>query len=362
MPIPSTINGVVTAVNGNLIQLAGGLVTVDASNARFTGEGSTATIADVKQGTFILAILTGDSTTPPRASTIVITRTADVTLTGRIENVDAQARTFTLLGATLHVNNDTSFGNAKSFADLQPGQLAAVQANRSGTQLVARSVHVLSNFPLPERHLNGTVKSIGNDAWVITSNGQDVTVTINAQTKIVGSPKAGDPVEVIGWTDSANKFVALSIIKFERPQVVFFRGKVRTIAGDTWTLGPIDSEGAADDRVWIVQVTSDTKLVGNPRVGDDVEVTARGTTTLTALMIIKRPTVSLPTFQTFRGIVRSINGDTWEVTVDGDAILRVKVARTTLVPPGTRVGDRVEVNAVDYGDGYIALTIIRLRS
>ncbi|HEX7151904.1 MAG TPA: DUF5666 domain-containing protein [Thermoanaerobaculia bacterium] len=336
--IPSAINGTVTALNGNMIQLAGGLVTIDATNARITG-------GELRAGVDILAVLAESTPGQPlRASTIVVTRAADVTLTGRVDSVDAQARTFALLGVTVHADQAT-------IARLQPGMLVAVQANRDGNRLVAASVHVIAGFPLPERHLRGNVKSIGNDAWVITSDNQDVRVVVNAQTKILGNPQAGDPVEVIGWTDATNQFVALSIIKFERPQLIHFRGVVKSISGNTWTI---------DQRT--VQVTSDTKLLGNPQVGDTVEVTAQGTTTLTAITIVKRPNVQVPLLQVFQGVVKSIERDTWEITgIDDDGIRKVRVAPTTIVLGNISVGDRVEVHAMDLGEGLVAMTIVRLR-
>ncbi|HUP49496.1 MAG TPA: DUF5666 domain-containing protein [Thermoanaerobaculia bacterium] len=63
-------------------------------------------------------------------------------------------------------------------------------------------------------HFDGLVKSISPTSWVITGrDGKDVTVTVNAATKIEPGVNVGDAVHVAGTTDSSGNIVAWSIRK-----------------------------------------------------------------------------------------------------------------------------------------------------
>ena len=93
-----------------------------------------------------------------------------------------------------------------------------MQANPAGAQsIIAVSVLVMTMHIDTPQFFHGTVKSIAADAWVITVDGQDRTVTVNAQTQIAGSPKVGDTVYVMALTDSSGKLVALTISKLQLP-------------------------------------------------------------------------------------------------------------------------------------------------
>jgi exosome complex RNA-binding protein Csl4 len=221
---PATVAGTVSAVSGNIISVANGTVTIDASTAKVVdANGAAVTPSSIATGSLIVATLKSDNVAANAAlpaTFIAVSKPAALTLTGAVQAVDAAHNNFTLLGRTIQVTAQTSFGgpflgtNVKSLADIQPNELVAVQANPGGAQtLVAAAVMLLSPHIDHPQVLHGTVKSIAADAWVIRVDGKDTTVAVNAQTQITGSPKVGDSVVVTAVTDSSDKLVALSIMR-----------------------------------------------------------------------------------------------------------------------------------------------------
>src|SRR5438093_5794422 len=270
IPVPgSTISGFVTAVNGNTIEMASGLVTIDASRATITDEHGVA-VTTITPGSLIFAILR--SGTPLQASSIVVTKIPQVTLSGTVQAVSVAAGTLQVLGVTIRVNADTSFGgshNIRGLADIVANDVVQVQANAVGSSLVASSILVFAPAPQLPTLIHGTVKSIGTESWVITASSGDITVIVNAQTRIIGSPKVGDSVDVLANVDSANNYVAISIMPSPAPPTqMHISGVVKSISTTSWVIGP--AAGLGPD--FLVQVNAQTKIVGNPRVGDHVDV------------------------------------------------------------------------------------------
>ncbi len=270
-PIPgTTVSGIVFAVGTNSVSLANGLVTIDITGATITDDHGAA--ATVTKGDLIFAIL--KSNTSLQASTVVVTKQPQVTLSGTVQSVNPTGGTLQVLGLPIHADANTSFGgghNVHSLADIVANDLVIVQANAVGMNLVAASILVFSPMPLPFTLIHGTVKSIGTQSWVITNtSGKDVTVLVNAQTKILGSPKVGDTVDVLANTDAANNYVAISIAvspETPPPMQMHINGVVKSIGATQWVIGP--AAGLGPD--FLVQITADTKIVGNPQVGDHVE-------------------------------------------------------------------------------------------
>jgi Domain of unknown function (DUF5666) len=225
LPSAATVTGTVSSVAGNIINVANGTVSLDASGATIVDlAGKLVSLSSLTTGTLIVATVKSDGIAPGApipATLIAVTKPADVTLTGPATAVDVLHNTLTLLGRTIQVTPQTSFGgpffgtSIRGVADIQPNDLVSVQANQSGAQLVAVSVLVLSLHVEQTEFIHGSVRSIAADAWVVNNafEGKDVTVAVNAQTQIVGSPKVGDTVDVLAHTDSSGKLVALSIIK-----------------------------------------------------------------------------------------------------------------------------------------------------
>ena len=287
----ATVYGVVTAVAGNTLSLADGLVTIDATSAKIvTGRGRSGSMADITPGALVFATLRAgaDSGALP-ADTIVVTRIADAALFGPVEAADVAGRTITLLGRTIHVTDETSFGGLRGddslgLDDVFANQLVQVETEARGGQLVATSVVILTPMAPPEvATVRGTVKSIAVDAWVIeTKSGERLTLRIEPQTKIAGSPSVGNEVEVLYRVDSSNAKIAIAIVRLELPAEPFVKrvtGKIERIDGDTWTIAGV-----------AMKVTRNTKLEPGLRVGDTVEALAQRSDdgTLVALAIIRK--------------------------------------------------------------------------
>lgn len=286
----ATAGGVVTAVNGNLIQLAGGSITIDATNARIHGTSST-----IEPGMLVFATLTTSEVAanePLPASSIAVTRLPDATLFGPVQSVDTAKDTLTLLGRTIHVTPETSFGGLRksrdgakpSLTDILPNHMVQVTIDETNGQLVATSILLLAPA-LPELHTKrGEVKSIGTDAWII----DDLTVAIDAQTRIVGSPKVGDTVEVLYRVASSNANVAISIVNTNLPPLVVpahFSGHVVSIASSSWVVRKDDG----NEQVTL-KINEKSRIEPRIAAGDRVDVLAQkhDDGTFTALVIVKR--------------------------------------------------------------------------
>ncbi len=224
---PATINGVVDSVSGNLIRLADGLVTIDATGAKIIGEGRDGTIADVQRGMILFAQLaTSDvpANAPIPARVITVTRFADATILGKVQSVDFTAKTFTLLGRTIHVTPDTRFGGRKDGSapdldDLRSGDIVLVQADVTGGRLVATSVvTVVPQQVTPPNdilvHISGKVAAIEGVDWTVTKkDGEPVKFITNDRTKIDKGIKVGDEVEVGAIRQGNGTLLALVILK-----------------------------------------------------------------------------------------------------------------------------------------------------
>jgi hypothetical protein len=275
-PEAATVNGVITSVNANLVSIAGGLVTIDTTGARVIGK--------LEPGMLLFAAVrpNSDANAPLQATMVATTTLADAGLFGAVDAVDTSARTLTVLGRTIQVNDDTSFGGVKNLQELVPNQLVHVQAEAVNGKLVATSVMLLAPVTPVIRTLHGTVQSITSDAWVIDGT----TVRIDAQTRIAGSPKAGDTVDVLYRVDNANANIALVIAKLDRtsvPEVTHLDGRVRAKNPGAWTITRTDGTD--------VQVAIDGRTVIQPGIntGDHVDVVARQheNGTYTALLIVR---------------------------------------------------------------------------
>ena len=276
-PDAATVTGVITSVSGNIVSIADGLVTIDTTDARVTGE--------LAPGRLLFAAVraNSDSNAPLQATMVATTTLADAGFFGTLDSVDTNAGTIVILGRLVHLGPDTSFGGVANMLALVPNQLVHVQAEAVNGRLVATSVVVLAPAAPTLRTLRGTVRVIESDVWVI----DDTSVRIDAQTRIAGSPKVGDTVEVLYRTDNSHINVAIAIVKLERPtipQVTRISGRVLTREATAWTI--IREDGTN------VRVEIDRRTVIQPfiSVGDRVEILAQQHEdgTFTAILIAKR--------------------------------------------------------------------------
>jgi Domain of unknown function (DUF5666) len=271
----ASVTGEVSSVNGGLILLAGGIVTIDASGATFLNAEGKNSIESIKPGMLIAATLrepSSVSTAPLVATAVAVLRSAEVTLTGTVQSVDTAGGQFLLLNKTIRTNAATTFVNANGLSNIQANTMVVVEANASGNALVASRVTLIAAIPPRPQTSTGVVKSIGSNAWVITVRDRDTTFVINSSTKILGDPKAGDKVEVLYTVDTANANVALAIVKhivIEVPKIVRFSGVVKSIEAHYWVITRDD-----DKKDVIVRWPENVRLFPAVRVGDHVDVVA----------------------------------------------------------------------------------------
>ena len=370
-PIPAAgtmVSGIVSSVTGNVIALAGGLVTIDASQAQISDDrGNTATIASITPGSMIVAILsssTAAANAPLPAMIIGVTRIPQVSLSGPLQTIGTNS--ITVLGRTVTVDANTTFaGRARSLAELVVNDIVYVQANNVNGALVASSITAQSPMPKPSTVIHGTVKSIGTDSWVITDRAnKDWTIVVNAQTKIAGDPKAGDEVDILVNTDNANQYIAVSIVKTVRfDQVTTFMGELKSISATSLVVR--DSRSNADITV---AITASTKITGDPKVNDGVQVIATkdAAGNSTAISVIKLGIVPPGHVVTINGVVRQIVGlacvtcgEVWEIAPSSGPSVNVKVTGATKKTGNPRVGDTVEVVATMVGNEYFATSITK---
>jgi hypothetical protein len=283
----ASVRGVVAAVQGTLTTLNTGgapAITIETAAAKFMSDhDGTASLADVKPGARITAFLNTAPTTQPssalRAQLVTIESQPDLQLSGTIDSIDVPHSRFVVLGITIAADANTSFGSTfptfaaiKDVSGLAVGQVVNVTARFASATIIATSVQVTSfTIPLPAI-LTGTVKSIGTSSWVIIGkDGKETTVTIDAQTKIIGDPKAGDSVQVMATIDSAHNYNAIAIVKIDLHDVTTteLHGTVKSIAATEWLIGGPPGTLVAD---FIVKISSKTVIYPGPKVGDHVVV------------------------------------------------------------------------------------------
>lgn len=376
----SSIEGTITSVNipfaggGPIVTLLDGLVHFDATGAKVAfADGTAGTTASLAAGQRIVAFV-DDASSPPKATSVVIlVQRDDVALTGKVDAVDTAAKTLTVLGFVVRVTNGTSFGGPfdgtgqAGLADLKVGDLVLVAAKAEAGSLVASRVLKLAPSVETPVRLHGTVASIGTDSWTITvKDGSKAAVKVSSETKVVGEPKVGDEVDVLARKQSDGSLLALLIAKFVAPPTVpteRYQGVVKSISTTSWTIGPKVGEGP--DRIFAVN--AQTKIVGDPKVGDEVGVLAQPQADGSYLAVaIVKVTVAPPVnLVSFDGVVKSITpasastpagtamAATWVVDTT-----KVLVSRVTVVKGEPKVGDKVHVEGLKNADGTVAAALI----
>ena len=283
----AAIRGAVASVQGTLITLNTGgapAITIESSAAKFINDhSSTSSLADIKAGTRITAFINTAPTLQPssslRAQLITIESQPDLELTGSIDSIDAPHSRFVVLGITISADANTSFGSTfptfaaiKGVGDLGLGQVVNVTARFASGTILATNVQVTLPTIQPPAILLGTVKSISATSWVIAAHdGKETTISIDAQTKILGDPKAGDSVQVMAIIDSAHNYRAIAIVKLDLhvSTTSELRGTVKSIAASQWVIGGPAGTLTPD---FTVKIASTTVIYHDPKTGDRVVV------------------------------------------------------------------------------------------
>ena len=282
----ASIRGVVASVQGTLIMLNTGgapAIVIEASSAKFMNDHSgTSSIADVKPGVRVTAFINTAPTMQPssslRAQLITIESRPDLEVTGTVDSIDQAHSRFVVLGIGITVDANTGFGSniptfaAIKFSDIVAGQVVSVTARFSGGAIVATQVQIIFPMIQPSIILLGSVKSIGPNAWVITSHEvKETTVSVDAHTKIVGDPKVGDSVQVMANIDSAHNYLATAIVKIDLHDktTIELHGTVKSITAAQWIIGGPPGTLSPD---FMVKIASTTVIYPDPKAGDRVVV------------------------------------------------------------------------------------------
>ena len=262
---------------------------------------------------------------------------------------------------------DDRFANPLPWAGILPGSRVVAQVIVPDVipavfppRLVATDVVV---FLANSGNLSGAVQGVNLAQGTFSLD--YVTVKTNAGTEWSGTKSDGTPVK--GLSDlsvgmqarvsvlaDASGVTAKSVYAFAAPitRLESFRGKVEIEGDPLWTIGGR-----------VVQVTPETKIVGDPKVGDLVDVlvkiqilppgSAAPTTIPVAISIIKVvSTPPPPPIRTveFDGVVESLppspgatNAAMGHWTISGRDVL---VTPLTKVEPGITKGTNVHVKGV----------------
>jgi hypothetical protein len=152
---------------------------------------------------------------------------------------------------------------------------------------------------------SGIVVAITDGRWTIGT----LVVETDDQTEFLRNPGLGDEVQAVVIQRSDGSYLALQIVTLRRrdapPEPFALSGSVTSINGAQWSIGS-----------YVINVTGETVITGDPGVGDLVDVTGerRSDGQIFAHSITRR---TIEQFF-FEGIVESISGD--QLVVGGQLI------------------------------------------
>lgn len=206
----STVDSVVTKVNGPILDVLGGALQIDVTHARITGGderfASPVPWAGILTGSRVVAQVTVPDVIPavfpPRlaATNVVVFLANSGSLSGIVQGASAAQGTFTLLYASVKTNAATEWSGSKAdgspvkgLSDLAAGMQAVAVVSVDASGVTAKSVHAYAPPTTRIEAFRGKVERIEAAVWTIDGK----VVQVNAETKIVGDPKVGDTVDVL---------------------------------------------------------------------------------------------------------------------------------------------------------------------
>ncbi|HEY3351121.1 MAG TPA: DUF5666 domain-containing protein [Thermoanaerobaculia bacterium] len=213
MPIAapvSTVDSVVSKVNGPILDVLGGALQLDVTNAKITGGddrfASPVPWAGILTGSRIVAQVTVPDAIPavfpPRlaATNVVVFLANSGSLSGIVQGVGAAQGTFTLLYTSVKTNAATEWSGTKAdgshvkgLSDLAAGMRAVAAVSVDASGVTAKSVFAYAPPTTRIEAFRGKVEAEGATLWTISGK----SVQVDANTKIVGDPKVGDTVDVL---------------------------------------------------------------------------------------------------------------------------------------------------------------------
>ena len=341
-------SGVVASVDGTRLTLSGfpGSFRVDGGvTESLTGRALSA--SDIRVGASVTLKVDpagADGVIPVRA--VALQTAPPLGVTGELEAISGDGSSIRVQGITIGVDAQTAVGGAsgaRSIATLKVGR--QVRVTLSGTAAGIRAAEVMDDGE-PELEENETTGVIQTLTSTVLTLADGTTFQIAAATRFVDSPAAGDTVEIHFHVDASGASVADRVetedVKDPGGEVEF-RGAVEAMSPTSWTVA-----GKT------VSITAATMIEGSPAVGDEVDVHAHVSgTTLVADRIEKKDAAPpQPNDVEFEGTVEVIGTTSW--TISGKV---VTVDSNTVIEHSPKVGDRVEVHAIQSGTSFLATKI-----
>ena len=193
------------------------------------------------------------------------------------------------------------------------------------------------------------VKGTVPGEWTIAG----VALRVTERTRIRPGPNAlevGDVVQVVAQK-RGNDMPEATLIQFmQRPApMVVFHGPIEAMSETAWKVGDRD-----------VAIDSNTAIVGDsPDVGDQAQVWAevRSDQSLLAKKILVHDAKPKPQEVAFRGVVQSVDGNTWKILVAEETKTVMTDANTRIVG-SPQVGDKVGVRGLEQEDGSVLAKMI----
>jgi hypothetical protein len=352
--------GIVSSVDPahQLISIAGGQIVIDATGAEIRNDSGPATFAAIRPGAHIATVILPGAYGPgvPLKARVVQVLTQPLgSLTGTVEAIDLAAGTFTLLGHTIHVDEQTRFGGVTptrdphSLADLEVGQSVHVPLNGSQSELVAAEVFVHSPTPDQQLSFTGVVLSIQDNVWTIQGR-EVVTVHVTSHTSISRLAVVGSTVMVLARVDDG-QITAIAIDLYAPPRINPPR-TTQTVVGiltaRTETTITVNN-GPASIEIFLAPYT---RFIDDPQIGDNVRVTVSREGDRTIALSVEK--FSGPVTFVFIGPVLEINGNTWRV-----GSYEVIVNSATTIEGAPAVGDRVQVLGERQASGVVVARTIQ---
>lgn len=271
------VAGIVSSVDSAqmLVRLIDDSVTIDASQATIHDPRGPASFADIHRGAEIVAAIRKDSETGAlRALTILILREAPGRIVGRIEAIDFEQQTLTVLGVRIQVTPETRFGgyvpthDPKSLSDLRLTDDVSVEVRTGDAGLIALEVIRTGTEVLPEHTFAGKLVAIEGDLYRIElADRRTVAVRITSETRIIGTPAVGVYVIALASIQGPD-YVARMITVVPEPPATRFRTTGRVLEIDASSL-LIRDDANRDFRFTITPLTV---FSGRPSVHDRVVV------------------------------------------------------------------------------------------
>lgn len=279
-------DGVVSSVTNDVITLALGAVTIDASQASITlaDAGKPGSIASIHPGDSVagiyddLPIAPGDPlpalwigvSERILATPADLVKTPVATFGGRTQSVSPSS--VTVAGRTLTIGPATVYSEyVHTISEIHRGTQIAVTAAASNPTVAADICGSCYGPPSDVSWLNGFVKATGG-SWIVCDNvDHEFEIRVSGDTRIVGGPRTGDTVDVIvhpatgdaEWIRTSGEPIGFFI------ETLADRGIVKSISDTELRIGSSDGL-VAQDR--LVKLSPQVNVVGAPKPGDVVDL------------------------------------------------------------------------------------------